>query len=401
MTLDSDMANDPFRLAVVAPALRSAGGLAVGRNLIEALISVAPNTDFCFIVPSGVGYEAICSRARNARIFPTAAMGAFERLRFDTLRIPEILESFSPDVVLALDSSHAVRNPRWPQAIFVQDAHPLYPSSQYGPRTLKARVRNAYLNWHFRRSLVGTGLVFVQTEVMAARLRSAFAFSGVTSVCGTAVSTSLLRSHSKPSELPNELRPYANRFKLLCVAHYAPHKGIERIVDVFDRFRDELSEAVVFLTITPHQHRNVTRILKRIEKLNLAKQIVNLGEVPREKLGAYYRSCDAMLLPTTLESFGVTYVEALACHLPILTSDLDFARETCSDAALYFDPWKLSEIKDAIVHLYRNPDLREQLSSEGRNKAQVMHTWNEIAASVISALTDLAGLDHTKQDPKS
>ena len=45
-----------------------------------------------------------------------------------------------------------------------------------------------------------------------------------------------------------------------------------------------------------------------------------------------------MILPTLLESFSATYIEAMFHGKTILTSDLDFARDVCGEAAFYFDP---------------------------------------------------------------
>ena len=87
--------------------------------------------------------------------------------------------------------------------------------------------------------------------------------------------------------------------------------------------------------------------MRAIESQGLTDRILNLGPVDLEDLPNVYRASDALFLPTLLESFSGTYLEAMHYGLPILTTDLDFARNICRDAALYFDPENL----DGIVNL--------------------------------------------------
>jgi glycosyltransferase involved in cell wall biosynthesis len=78
-------------------------------------------------------------------------------------------------------------------------------------------------------------------------------------------------------------------------------------------------------------------------------------------------------------------------NLPILTSDMDFARCVCGDAALFFDPRDVDDICAAIARLKNSGDLQQQLSSAGRKRHQDHSlTWDEIALSVIRTLELLA-----------
>lgn len=52
--------------------------------------------------------------------------------------------------------------------------------------------------------------------------------------------------------------------------------------------------------------------------LNITDAVTFLGRVPREKMPALYQSSDAFVLPSDSETFGVVYIEALACGLPVI-----------------------------------------------------------------------------------
>ena len=122
--------------------------------------------------------------------------------------------------------------------------------------------------------------------------------------------------------------------------------------------------------------------------MGLSNHIINVGPLPQGDLGAYYRNCQALFLPTLIESFSATYLEAMHFQAPVLTSDLDFARDVCGEAALYFDPWDTRSIKNAILRLKNDPSLTETLVARGRERLQTtFKSWDEIAADMVSLLT--------------
>jgi len=90
-----------------------------------------------------------------------------------------------------------------------------------------------------------------------------------------------------------------------------------------------------------------------------------------------------LLLPTLLESFSATYVEAMSFDCPILTSDLDFARGVCGDAAVYFDPWNPESIKNAIVKLKEDDEVRRDFPARARRQLErISKTWDDIAVDL-------------------
>jgi glycosyltransferase involved in cell wall biosynthesis len=376
-----------MRVAVVAHALRSSGGLIIGLSLVEAMVKVAPGIDYCFVVPSHVGYEEVCSGAPSHTTVTVDRQGALARLEYDNVRLPRILKRFEPDVVLALDSSHAMAKSEWPQAVLVHAAHLFYPKTYFGQRTKKDRLRHAYLRSHFQRCLGSVDLIFVQTRVVAERFRSTYQYDGGIEVCGSAPPTWF---HDVHNSVPrSELADFSQKFKLFLPARYYPHKNIERVIEVFLEFGDELGDVVTLLTVDPGQHRQARALIQRIDDLGLAHTVRSLGEVPQQEMRSYYASIDALLMPTLLETFCLPYIEAMTLGVPILTSDLDFAHELCGDAALYFDPWDSESVKDSIVTV-RRPEVQRELAGAASLNPLIDRTWVDVASDIVSGLAVLA-----------
>jgi len=378
------------RVAVIAHSSRAAGGLSVSRNLIAALGRVAPQHDYLLVVPSGSGYDEVCADIPNHRRVEYRGQGRlWRRWCFDVVHLPRILHQFHPSVILCLGNM-GVGAPSCPQAILCRDAHLFYPARHFSKEALTKKL----LRWYHKRKLKcdlrRTSLLLCQTAVAENRLRETFAYDGPTAICPNAVSTWAIPDE-RGVPVPEPLAPLADRTKLFCLARYYPHKNLEAIVRVFDRFREHLRDTVVFLTIAEDQHPYAKRLLRSIRQKGLQNSIRNVGPLQQVELAGYYQHCDALLFPTLLESFSATYLEAMRFDCPILTSDLDFARGVCGDAAIYFDPWNPESIKEAILRLKGDAPLAQELARRGRRLVDTRHrSWDDVATDVVNHLLCLA-----------
>lgn len=115
------------------------------------------------------------------------------------------------------------------------------------------------------------------------------------------------------------------------------------------------------------------------KELDLESRTEWLGFVEPVHVPQVWQSLDAAIVPSRLESesFGVSAVEAQACGLPIIVSDVPGLQEATipGETSLVVsrdDPWGLSR---AILDLYENPDKRRILGESGRR--HVVDKFNE------------------------
>jgi len=379
-----------MRLAILAYNLRTGGGLSVGRNLTPALCRAAPQWRFRVIVPQGYGYEEDLGSLPNVELIPCArSQSVLGRWVFDNLTAARLVREFRPDVLLGL-GNRGLSQPPCQQTILCHDAHLFYPVQHYSSEMLRRKVLKAYQRWVLARHLAVTDLLLCQTLTAEARLRRQFRYTGAAAICPNAVPTVLEQDGDPPDE-PSALASAKGRVRLFCLTRYYAHKNLEVLLECYRRYPRELASVIVVATIAADHHPGAPRFLHDIRQYGLADAIVNVGPVPQADLGAYYRHCDGLMLPTTLESFSGTYLEAMHFGVPILTSNLDFAREVCGDAALYFDPWSPASVKDAMVRFADDAQLRADLASAGRTRlAQFGRTWDEIGAELAQRLEELA-----------
>ena len=72
---------------------------------------------------------------------------------------------------------------------------------------------------------------------------------------------------------------------------------------------------------------------KKILKAGLSDIFVFEGVIPFERLLAYYKSCNALLFPSYIESFGLPLLEAAGAGLPIVAMDLPYAHDVVGQYA--------------------------------------------------------------------
>ena len=119
---------------------------------------------------------------------------------------------------------------------------------------------------------------------------------------------------------------------------------------------------------------------------------MNVGPLSQSELGGYFNHCQALAMPTLMESFSGTYLEAMHFGCPILTSDLDFAHAVCGDAGRYFDPWDIESLKNAMRRVMDEPQWATELVDKGRGRLKDhMKSWDEITKDIIVALGELVG----------
>jgi len=93
---------------------------------------------------------------------------------------------------------------------------------------------------------------------------------------------------------------------------------------------------------------------------------------------------DAFCLPSLLESFGLTALEALACGAPVVVSDRGALPEVVGDAGLVVEP-EPEALAAALERVLGDAALDRELRAAGPSRAAVM-TWEHTARGWLAVL---------------
>ncbi|WP_231427785.1 glycosyltransferase family 4 protein [Pedobacter sp. Leaf250] len=95
------------------------------------------------------------------------------------------------------------------------------------------------------------------------------------------------------------------------------------------------------------------------------ENIEYLGKVDLEKIPSLYKHSDIVFIPTLLEVFSATYLEAMWMKKPIIASDLEFSQDICGDSALFCEPINPESYAEAIFRLITDESLTNLLVRKG------------------------------------
>lgn len=129
---------------------------------------------------------------------------------------------------------------------------------------------------------------------------------------------------------------------------------------------------------------------------NQRKHIIFLGRVSIYQCPKLYMESDFMFMPTLLECFTATYPEAMKMKVPILTSDLSFARDICDDAAVFFNPVSAGDIAEKIYSLAGNKELQAKLTERGEERLKTFNSSGSRADKYIKILEKLYETNNSK-----
>ena len=381
-----------MKIVVNAVALRMAGGLSVAKNFLRAVQSQGSNHQLFVFAAGGCGYEEFESDPLFTMYYvPKRFNFPLFRWYIDLIWMPRKLASINPDVIFSMGNLATPAKQK--QVVLFHWAYATYPECEVWDRmswkdaTLrKTRIRS------FRNRLKYATTLIAQTETSAQRLKQHYKGINQIEVVPNPVALPEFTKTLSITSEELERAHSAKRKKLLCLSRYYPHKNLGILLDLAELIKAQNKPYVIVTTIAPEQHPDVNGFLEAIHERNLGSVLLNLGPIPMDEVPGVYETTDGLLLPTLLESFSGTYVDAMHHGKPVFTSDRDFAHEVCGDAGYYFDPLNAQNMLNVIDTAFQDADTMEKKLKLGQHRVTQFPDWNEVANKYMRLLEEAAGL---------
>jgi glycosyltransferase involved in cell wall biosynthesis len=256
--------------------------------------------------------------------------------------------------------------------VFLFDwAYAVYPESiVWNMMDFKSYAIRKMKLFFFKRYMKYIDTMIAQTDTMKSRLHKLYGFKNIEIIPNAVSLENMSGGEYKNFNLPEGI-------KLLYLTHYYPHKNIEIFIPLAREIKKRGLNYKLIITIEASQDNGAKKFLEIIERENLQGVIYNIGVVEMSHVPSLYKQCNGLLMPTLLESFSGTYVEAMYHKLPIFTSNIDFARSVCQDGAVYFNPFDENEILSQLVKIFENEQLKKEKINIGLNVLNSMIDWEK------------------------
>lgn len=161
---------------------------------------------------------------------------------------------------------------------------------------------------------------------------------------------------------------------VICSSALVPYKRIDFVIKAVAK-----TKSLSLLLIGEGQeHGYLDTLAKRL----LGSRYLRL-EVPYQDMPGYYRAANVFTLASRTEAFGISYVEAMACNLPVVTTNDESRAEIIGDAGILTDPQDINmyakDLTIAVKTNYRNTPYNQALK----------FSWNKIATLYSKTIEEI------------
>jgi glycosyltransferase involved in cell wall biosynthesis len=178
---------------------------------------------------------------------------------------------------------------------------------------------------------------------------------------------------------------------ILSISNRFTWKNYYRLIQAYHRLceQEKLDNQLVLIGIAKNQNEE-RRIASYIQENNLEDKVVIVNYIKQADLPGVYRSASAYIFPSLLETFGLTVLEAMACGVPIACARCGPLPEVCGDAAHYFDPLDIEDMKKALKIILMNKSRRKELIEMGLKHA-AQYSWVNAARNYHRLILEALG----------
>lgn len=173
----------------------------------------------------------------------------------------------------------------------------------------------------------------------------------------------------------------------VCVSTIEPRKNIDRLIAAYAQLPMSVRHSCPLVLVGDQGWRSEATH-KRIQHACAEGWMRYLGYLSETDLHAVMSGCGVFIFPSLYEGFGLPVLEAMACGLPVLTSDLPPIREFAKEAVRYMNPLEVDQMAVAIEAALNDQIWR--LDAPQKAKRQVEHrTWSDAASKTIQLFNQL------------
>ncbi len=176
---------------------------------------------------------------------------------------------------------------------------------------------------------------------------------------------------------------------ILYVGGFSPRKNILGLIESFNKFIS-LYKKPIKLVIAGTKGKSYSTYRKRTEILNISDKVIFPGFISMDHLPYIYNAAKLFVYPSFYEGFGLPPIEAMACGIPVITSNTTSLPEVVGDGALLVNPKDQDDLCQAMLNILSDDNLKKKLTSLGIQRASQLN-WKKTASDTITIYNKIIG----------
>ena len=178
-----------------------------------------------------------------------------------------------------------------------------------------------------------------------------------------------------------------DNLKLLFVGRLEERKGLLFLINSLAIYKGKYKEKFILNVVGSG---DINKYKTNIEKLNLDKEIIFRGYLSDKELDGYYRGSDIFIIPSQMEGFGLTILEAIQFGIPIIGTNRGATPEILKDynrgfLVSYGDCASLADTINSVYVEIKNNTLENPNIEYFIRK----YDWHEIVLKMSQTLKNL------------
>ncbi len=193
-------------------------------------------------------------------------------------------------------------------------------------------------------------------------------------------------SNHQSHELSEEVTQKLPQKYILFLSTIQPRKNLVGLIEAFAELKQEYPELPHKLVVVGGagwKFEESFQAMKAHEDI-----VVYLGRVKDNERWPIYSKADLFISASFYEGFGMWILEAFECGVPVAVSNISSLPEVGGDAAIYFEPSNRDEIKDSILKVLQNENLKQELITKGKERLKDF-SWEKCARETLQVLTSI------------
>ena len=122
--------------------------------------------------------------------------------------------------------------------------------------------------------------------------------------------------------------------------------------------------------------------------LNIADRVINKTFVPEKDFFELYAKALVFIFPSLFEGFGFPVLESFVAGCPAILSNSSSLPEIGGDAAVYFDPLNIDDMRVKMDRVISSPALQRELIQKGKKRAYLF-SWEKCAYETMEVYKQL------------
>jgi glycosyltransferase involved in cell wall biosynthesis len=128
---------------------------------------------------------------------------------------------------------------------------------------------------------------------------------------------------------------------------------------------------------------NLKQFEEDCRNFKLSIKPIFLNNISTTELVDLYNFCDCLLFPSLYEGFGFPPLEAMACGLPVIVSNIDALKEVAGGAAVIVEPTDIEEIATRLYRVLNDDNYRNDLILRGFERSKVF-SWAATSKKILN-----------------